>query len=278
MKTMFKRALPLGICAFVLGTAAPAFAEDCTPKHKFDSVEAGFITVAPTTYAPYSFVDDKGEIQGIDGDILKEIAKLECVKVKAVPVDSAAALQYVISGRADTTTGDWYRTEERARVLNLSAPLYVDQMAVYSTTGIDTVEGLIGQEVGSTQGNLWIPDAKKLLGEKLKLYPVSIAVQQDLESGRIKVALDGYSIGVVAQAQGQLKNIQIKVIKPDPRISASMEAGQGTFPMNKKNKTLVAAFDEDIKTLHENGTIAKLLVKHGLEASAGDTGEARLIK
>lgn len=278
MKTMLKRALPLGICAFIIGAAAPAFAEDCTPKHKFDAVEAGFITVAPTTYAPYSFVDDKGEIQGIDGDILKEIAKLECVKVKAVPVDSAAALQYVISGRADTTTGDWYRTEERARVLNLSAPLYVDQMAVYSTTGIDTVDGFLGQEVGSTQGNLWIPDVKKLLGEKLKLYPVSIAVQQDLESGRIKVALDGYSIGVVAQAQGQLKNIQIKVIKPDPRISASMEAGQGTFPMNKKNKTLAAAFDEDIKTLHENGTIAKLLVKYGLEASAADTGAPRLIK
>ncbi|CAN5224351.1 transporter substrate-binding domain-containing protein [soil metagenome] len=265
-----------GLISVMFGTSL-SLAQDCTPKHKFPTVEEGFLTIAPTTYAPYSWLDDAGEVQGIDGDILKEIAKMECLKIKAVPADPAGVLQYVISGKADATTGDWYRTEERARVLNLSAPLYVDQMAIYSTTGIETVEELIGKEVGSVTGNLWIGDVKKLLGDNLKIYPVSINMQQDLEAGRISVALDGNSIGVVAQKNGALKNIQIKVIKPDPRVAASMEAGQGTFPLNKKNPEILKAFDEDIKELHDNGKIAELLVKHGLDASAAETGAPRLI-
>jgi polar amino acid transport system substrate-binding protein len=264
--------------AAVLATTS-VMADSCKPAHELTTVTPGFITVAPGTYPPYSYVDSSGEIQGIDGDILKEIAKLECLKVKAIPVDPAAALQYVISGKADLTTGDWYRTEARERVTNLSAPLYLDQMAVYSRSGIDTVDALLKEPaVGSTQGNLWISDVKKLLGDKLRLYQVAPAALQDLQNGRINVVLDGYSVGVLGQRQGALKGIIIKVIKPDPRVGASMEAGQGAFPMNKKNPSLLAAIDADIAELHKNGTIAKILSNYGLDPSAAETGAPRLIK
>lgn len=269
--------MSLGLAAAMLA-ARPAPAQDCKPKHQFSTVEPGTLTVAPGTYPPYSFVDPAGELQGIDGDIVKQIAAMECLKVKAIPVDPAAALQYVISGRAELTTGDWYRTEARARVTGLSAPLYLDQMAVYSRAGIDTVDGFMNQPVGSTQGNLWIPDVKRLLGDNLKLYPVSVAALQDLEAGRINVVLDGYSVGVLAQKQGAMKDIAIKVIKPDPRVAASMEAGQGTLPMFKGNDALHAAVDADIQELHANGTIAKILVKFGLDPSAAESGAPRLIK
>jgi polar amino acid transport system substrate-binding protein len=278
MRTLYKSIMGLCLGAGVLASSV-ALADSCKPAHDFTTVEPGFITVAPGTYPPYSYVDSSGEIQGIDGDILKQIAALECLKVKAVPVDPAAALQYVISGKADLTTGDWYRTEARERVTNLSAPLYLDQMAVYSRAGLDTVEALLKEPaVGSTQGNLWIADVKKLLGDKLKLYQVAPAALQDLENGRINVVLDGYSVGVLAQRQGALKDIIIKVIKPDPRVGASMEAGQGAFPMNKKNTSLLTAIDADIADLHKNGAIAKILAKYGLDPSAAETGAPRLIK
>jgi polar amino acid transport system substrate-binding protein len=274
--TRFARPLALAAAAAAALVAVPALA--CTPKHTFTTVEPGTLTVAPGTYPPYSFVDSSGALQGIDGDIVTAIAAMECLKVKAIPVDPAAALQYVISGRAELTTGDWYRTAARARVTYLSAPLYLDQMAVYSRAGIDSVDQFLHEPVGSTQGNLWIPDVKKLLGDNLKLYPVSVAALQDLESGRINVVLDGYSVGVLAQKQGQMKDITIKVIKPDPRVGASMEAGQGTFPMFKGNEGLHVAVDDDIAELHKDGTIAKILVKYGLDPSAADTGAPRLIK
>src|SRR5260221_1718170 len=262
MKMVGLRPLAASLCVgAALLTASPSMADDCKPKHVFSTVEQGYLTVAPGPYPPYSYVDPAGELQGIDGDIVKLIAAMECLKVKAIPVDPAAALQYVISGKAELTTGDWYRTEARNRVTTLSAPLYLDQMAVYSRAGIDTVDGFMNEPVGSTQGNLWIVDVKKLLGEKLKLYPVSVAALQDLEAGRINVVLDGYSVGVLAQKQGGLKGIIIKVIKPDPRVGASMEAGQWTLRMVHSNEALHAAVDADIAALHADGTIAKILVK-----------------
>jgi len=279
MNVVFRMSLPtLLVAAASLVAGSPSRADDCTPKHQFTTVEAGYLTVAPGTYPPYSSVDQSGELQGIDGDIAKEVAKMECLKVKAIPVDPAAALQYVINGKAEFTTGDWYRTEPRSRVTYLSAPLYLDQMGVYSRSGVDTVDQMLSENVGSTQGNLWIPDVKKLLGEKLKLYPVSVAALQDLEAGRINIVLDGYSVGVLAHNQGQMKDIIIKVIKPDPRVAASMEAGQGTFPEFKGNPGMNKAVDEDIAELHANGTIAKILVKYGLDPTAAETGAPRLIK
>ncbi len=258
--------------------ASTALAQDCAPKYTFPTVESGFITIAAVTYAPYSYIDTDGTMKGVDGAIAEEIAKLACLQVKAVPSDAGSGIQSVISGKADTSSGDWYRTAERARVVNLSTPLYIDQMAIYSKDGFTKFSDIEKGTVGSVQGNLWVNDLRAILDDNLKLYPDSIAMQQDLMAGRLDAALDGNSIGVVAQSQGGLKGIQIKVIEPDDRIGASMEAGQGTFPISKKNPELLAGFDAAIKELHDNGKIAEILASHGLDPSAAETGEPRLIE
>ena len=203
-----RQSTKLAAAVLLIALAGAASAEAaCTPKHKFQTVSPGAITVAATTYAPFSYMTETGTVGGVDGEILYKIGAMECLEVKAVLADGGAGIQYVISGKADTTTGDWYRTAARARVVQLSAPLYVDQMAVYSKDGLDSVESLIGRTVGSTEGNLWNADMKKLLGDKLKMYPVSVNMQQDLEAGRIDVGVDGELIGVVAQNQGALKGL-----------------------------------------------------------------------
>ncbi len=260
------------------GLPATAQAQSCTPKHTFTTVEPGSISVGASTYAPYSLINAEGVLVGIHGDIIAEIAKVECLKVKPIVADGGSGIQYVLSKKADTTTGDWYRTAERARVFYLSAPLYIDQMAVYSKEGYDAISRMDGKLIGSTSGNLWNGDMKKVFGDKLKLYQTSVSMQQDLMAGRVDLGVDGESIGVVAQQQGQLQGIKIVGIKPDPRVAASQEAGQGTFPMTKDNEGLHKTFDKNIKQMHKDGTIGKLLTKYGLSESAATTGAPRLIK
>lgn len=259
-------------------TIAAAHAEDCKPKHEVTTVEPGFITVGAVPFAPFSIIDKDGNVQGIDADILTEIAKLECLKLKTLPTEAAAGIQTIVSGRADVSSGAWYRTKERTRVVDLSTPLYLDQMAVFSKAGTTKLPELEGKQVGSVQGNLWVSDLQKVFGSNLKLYPTAVAMHQDLMAGRLDAAFDGYSTGISALKSGSLTGIQVKVIEPDDRIRASKEAGQGAFPMSKKNKALGAAIDENIAELHKNGKIAEILVKHGLDASASDTGAARLIE
>ena len=277
MTTITKQILLAGIAGFFF-SAPLAAAQDCTPKHQFPTVEAGTLTVAVTTYAPHSFIDDSGNMKGIDGDIAAEFAKRECLKVKAVAVDPAAAIQYVLSGQADITTGDWYRTAERAKVMSLSAPLYTDQMGIYSKEDFKNVSDLEGKQVGTVQGYLWVADLKTLLGGSLKLYPNSVNMQQDLKSGRIDVAVDGYSTGVVAAQKGALGDIKVSVAASDDRVKATKEAAQAAFPYSLNAKELGAALDAGIAEMHADGTIVTILKSYGLDGTAADTGAPRLVE
>ncbi len=264
--------------ALLLGLGSAAFAQDCKPLHQFKTITPGTLTVAVTTLVPNSFMSESGKMTGIDGDIATEFAKRECLTVKPVAVEPAAAIQYVLSGQADITTGDWYRTAERAKAMNLSYPLYKDQMGLYSKTGINKVSDLIGKNVGTVQGYLWVSDAQKLLGSKLRLYPNSVNLHQDLVAGCIDVGIDGYSAGAYAVKKGQMKGIKVEVAQPDPRIRATKEAAQAAFPYAKSATAFGAALDADIQAMHKDGTIAKIMKSYGLSASAADTGAPRLVQ
>lgn len=272
-----KRNLLGAVAILALGTGV-AVAQDCTPKHEFATITPGVLTVAVTTYAPHSYVDETGAMKGIDGDIVAEFAKRECLAVKAIAVDPAAAIQYVLSGQADITTGDWYRTAERAKVMNLSAPLYTDQMGIYSKAGYKSVADMAGKKVGTVQGYLWVADLKAVLGDDLTLYQGSVNMQQDLKLGRIDIGVDGYSTGVVAGQQGALGDIQVFVSEPDERVRATMAAAQAALPYSKSATDLGVALDAAIADMHASGTIVEILKSYGLDGSAANVGEPRLIE
>lgn len=277
MKNWIIRKSIVGMAIF-MGLSATALAQDCKPKHEFKTITPGTLTIAVTTYAPHSFMDENGNMSGLDGDIAAEFAKRECLTVKPVAVDPAAAIQYVLSGQADITTGDWYRTAERAKVMNLSYPLYNDQMGLYSKNGFKTVEDLVGKNVGTVQGYLWVTDAKKLLGAKLRLYPNSVNMHQDLASGRIDVGIDGYATGAYAAKNGTLKDIKVEIAQPDDRIRATLEAAQASLPYAKSATDFGKALDANIEEMHKDGTIAKILESYGLDKNMGNVGSPKLIE
>lgn len=257
--------------------SSTAFAQDtCTPRHEgVETVEAGYITAAMTILQPVSFFDGDGKLSGIDGDILTEIAKMECLEIKTLTVDPAAAIQSVVSRRADTPTGGWFRTSARAEVVNLSAPTWLVQMGIWSKDGFDTISEIEGKKIGVVQGDLWVTDAQAVFGNDLTLYPHSVAMQQDLMAGRIDAALQSTLVGVAAQSAGTLTGVEVKPVQPDERIAASQNPGQINFPVSKENPSLLEAFNDNIRELHENGTIRDILVKYGMDASAAETGDPR---
>ena len=199
--------------------AASAWADDCKPAHQFKTVAPGKVTVAIYEYPPFTTASPDGTtIGGVDSDIVKRFAAANCLAVTPVVVDPAATVQYVVSGKADVATGDWYRTAERAKVMGLSYPTYLDQMGIYSKTGISKVADLVGKKVGTVSGFLWVAELQKLLGANLALYPNPVALAQDLAAGRIEAGVDSYGTGAYAQKRGGYPGIQIKVAEPDERV------------------------------------------------------------
>ncbi len=266
-----------GVALAALLGCGGASAQDCKPAHKIDSTVApGKLTVAIYEYPPFSVTSP--ELGGVDGEIAKGIAKAECLTVVPVVVDPAATIQYVISGKADIAGGDWYRTAKRAEVLGLSYPTYLDQMGVYSKEGVSTVAAMMGKQVGTVSGFLWVAELQKLLGTNLHLYPNPVALAQDLQAGRVQIGVDSYGTGAYAQKKGGYPGIVIKVAEPDDRVQASIQAAQSNLLYTKGNASLGAAMDADIEAMHKNGAIAGFLKSFGLDPSGADTGEPRVVK
>ena len=273
-KTAFLAALAFGATA-LSGCSAAATAQnaDCKPAHTFPTVAEGKLSVVLYDLPPFSKLEGN-KVTGVDGDIVNAIAEMECLTVSAKSVATAANIPTVQAGRADVSIAAWYRTASRAEIVGLTDPIYTDQMAIISKDGLDDAEQLKGKSVGTVDGYLWVDDMKKLLGDSLKVYPTTLNMNQDLAAGRIDVGIDSYG-SAQFNKKGDLK---VAVIKPNEAIAASKEAAQIAIPVPQKNTELLAALNADLKTLRESGKLEEILKANGLDVSAADTGEARLIE
>jgi polar amino acid transport system substrate-binding protein len=263
----------------IMVTATAAMAAACTPAHKFNTVSPGVLTIATSTLPPFDSLDVSGNFSGIEADLIKYIAARECLRVQPAMVDPTGQTQYVLAGRADLGAFGWYRSEARSRVLNLSAPLLVERLAIYSKDGSDSIDSLKGRRVGTVQGYLWVPDLRAVLGDSVKLYPTPVALAQDLAAGRIDAAIDSYTKGAYAQSHSNgYPNLTIRPAKPDNRVHASVLPAQTAFLMPKSNDALAKAVDDDIAEARASGEFSRILKQYGVEPSSADVGAPRFVQ
>ena len=281
MNTMFRAltaaALAGGVALAATGcggrNAESTVAADCEPAHTFPTVSEGALTVGVTEIPPFSYTKD-GTPAGVDVDIVKEFAQANCLELKYQPLAYTAAVPSVQNKRIDLTIGDWYRTKARSEIVNLSAPMYLDELGVISKEGITTVEQLRGKKVGTIDGYLWVEDLRELLGGDLKVYPSSVELKQDIEAGRIDVGVDAYG---TALHNFKDSEYQVTTVEPDPAVAATVQPAQTALPYTKDNTEMGTALDEAINGLHSSGRMVEILEQHGLPASAAEVGEPRLI-
>ncbi|QGZ56411.1 substrate-binding periplasmic protein [Paraburkholderia acidiphila] len=255
-----------------------ASAGECTPKHALKTITPGTLTIVTQLFPPFDVLDGDHSLAGVEGDILMPFAKQECLKVVTVVVDGSSAIQYILTGRGDIAAASWFRTAARAKVVGISDPLYLDQMAIYSKDGLTRVSQLEGKSVGSVQGYNWVGDLQKVLGDNLKLYPNPVALANDLAAGRVSIGVDSYGTGLFAQKKGGYAGLQIKVSEPDQRVRATVNSAQIGFLYSKDNEDLGKALNEYIQNMHLSGAIKRIFTEHGLDPQGAVPGPSRLIQ
>ena len=246
---------------------------ECTPKSEFSTIKQGELAVVLYDLPPFSKLEG-GKVTGVDGDVITAFAEENCLTINATSAATAANIPTVQSGRADVTIAAWYRTAQRAEIVLLSDPIYTDQMAIISKDGISDVSQLEGMTVGTVDGYLWVEDMRKVLGDNLRVYPTTLNMNQDLAAGRIDVGIDSYGSAIFNNTEDKYK---VEVVKPDERVAASQEAAQIAIPVAPGNQELVDAINAFIKEIREDGRLEQILKDNGLDPSAADTGEPRLI-
>ncbi len=247
-------------------------AGDCTPAHEVTTVKDGYLTVAAYEYPPFSSIE--GDVLGgAEGQIITEIAAMECLEIEVLKGDASAMISSITSGRADTTIGSWYRTTERSEIVNLSAPVIADRLTLVSADGVGTIEDLKGKKVGSILGFLWNDDLQNVVGDDLNLFETGQAMYSDLQAGRIDVIVDTYPSAQAVLETTPIDGLQFIVPPADPAVVSTEKPGQTNFPTHLDNTALVEAFDANIAELRSSGELEKIVVDNGFKAEAADPGE-----
>lgn len=273
--TLGTLALAVSACGASAGAAVDP---SCTPQHTFKTITPGTLTVSTYDFAPHMKLQGNS-LSGVEGDLLNEIAKRECLTVTVEASGGAgAAIPAVQAGRADLAAGDWWRTEARSKLVALSDPIYLDQGALVSTAGFTTVAELDGgKKIGSVSGNLWNEEFTKVFGDNFAVYQDPEAAFNDLAAGRIDAIIDSVGATTARFESKPIQNAKIVPLQPDSRIPVTEHAGQLNWPTKLDNAELTTALNENIRELREDGTIAELLTKYGMDASAAEVGEPNLL-
>lgn len=268
-------ALTLSACG---STAGATVDPSCTPKHTFKTITQDTLTVSTYDFAPHMKTDGK-TLSGVEGDLLNEIAKRECLTITVEASGGAgAAIPAVQAGRSDLAAGDWWRTEARSKLVALSDPIYLDQGALVSTAGYKTVAELDGgKKIGSVAGNLWNDEFTKVFGDNFSVYQDPEAVFNDLAAGRIDAIIDSVGATTARFESKPIENATIVPLQPDSRIPVTAHPGQLNWPTKLDNPDLTKALNENIAELREDGTIAELLKKYGMDPSAAEVGEPDML-
>ncbi len=259
------------IVSFVFVGAGSAFAGSVLDE----IMAAGVIKVSTdANYAPQSSLNDKGELEGFDISVAKEVAKRLGVKVKFITPDWDLITAGKWGKRWDLSIGSMTPTVERLKALHFTMPYYSTpaQFAVHKdNTTIKSLKDLAGKHIGvgtETTYDRYINKDLELVGIKIEY--------QDWSAGKITTyPTDANAIEDLALGDG----VRIDaMITAKPTIFEAIKAGCGggcplkmlgepvfyeilSFALDKSrpnSESLLKKLNKILTSMYKDGTLVDL--------------------
>lgn len=259
--------LVLAACTPAATPATPTAAPDLLD----DIMTRGSLRVSTDpNYAPQSFLNDQGELDGFDVDVAKEAAKRLGVKVEFITPDWDTIVSGNWGGRWDISIGSMTITTDRQQVLYFTPPYYYTpaQFAVPEDSTIASVDDLNGKAIcvgaGTTYESYLRNDntlslvgetvIKQVTGTKITTLPTDAECAQAWQAGRKDFEAWLTSSTTIQGAIDQ--GIKIKFLG-DPVYYEDLAVA--IDKKHTKDATrLVAKLSEIINTMRSDGTLASL--------------------
>jgi polar amino acid transport system substrate-binding protein len=251
--------------AMLTGAIPPAHAQSCTPKLPASSlVEAGKwqMSINPTL-PPQQFVDDKGELQGLNVELAREVAKRICLEPVFLRMDFPPMIPALRAGRFDTINTGLFWTEERSTMLYL-VPYAQQAISIYtdpqSPLKLEKFEDLAGRVVGVEAATYQERKAREfnaamvakgLKPIDLRSFTTVTATSAALRAGQLEAAIN---INETANSLEQRGIAKIWV-----RDIAGTDI---TFAF--RDRLLAQAMADALNAIRADGTYDKLFDKFGM--------------
>jgi polar amino acid transport system substrate-binding protein len=216
--------------------------------------------------APYVYPDPaKPErLIGFEFELAEALARKMGVKARIVQNQWDQLVPALERGNFDIILNGLEITPDRQRRIALSQPYYVYTQQIVTrreTKGLTRIEDLKGHRVGVLSSTVAQRLLEQMGGAEIKVYPGNVESFQDLKTDRIEAVLVDLPIA-------------LHYAKPDPalRFSGSPFApGYYAIGVRKTDPLLLAALNQAIRGLNDDGTLERIYRKYGVwdERQAG---------
>ena len=158
-----------------------------------------YVIATDTTFAPFEFENDNGEMVGIDLDLLAAIAEDQGFEYELQVIGFSAAVTALEAGEVDGVIAGMSITDERAQKYDFSEP-YFDSgvgMAVAADSDIKSYEDLAGLQVAAkigTEGCAFAESIADQYGFTIAQFEDSSTMYQDVLSGTSAACFDDYPV------------------------------------------------------------------------------------
>jgi polar amino acid transport system substrate-binding protein len=250
---MLKKLALTALVGFGLTMGGQAVANDDLAKVKDNKA----MTFAMSgNYPPFNFVNDKGELDGFDVEIGKEISKRIGVDGKPIATAWDGIIAGLLANRYEAIIGSMAITEERLKAIDFSETYYRDGAQLFVKKGGDTsgIDAMKGKKIGVTLGTTfekWVrenaPDVE------VRTYKGVPQMMLELGTGRLDGFITGRLIGLMA----------IKDKGAPVALSGELlYTEQVAIALRQKNPELKAAINKAIADMKSDGTYEAISTKY----------------
>ena len=217
-----------------------------------------YLVATDTTFAPFEFEDESGNMVGIDLDLLKAIAEDQGFEYELQVLGFSAAVTALEAGQCDAVIAGMSITEERAKKYDFSNPYYDSGvgMGVLSSSTIASYEDLSDQTVAAkvgTEGCTFAESIADQYGFEVVQYEDSSSMYQAVLSGNAVACFEDYPVMGYEISRGM-----------DLKMPLAMEAGNsyGFATMKGAQPELVEKFNAGLANLQASGKYDEIVNRY----------------
>ncbi len=210
-------------------------------------------------YAPFTYVDEKGNLTGYDIDVVKAIAKKAGLDVKFLPTPWDSMFLGLETKKFDLIANQISRNPDREKKYLFSdSYLIAGAQIIVKGDRTGTINGLAdlkGFKVGTGIGSNYTKILEEYNTKKefeIKYYDGNLTtVLQDIVAGRLDATLnERLTVGYNVKKLG----LNVKVVgKPIALVPSHF-----VFRKDQEGEAIRASFDKALADLKKDGTLVKL--------------------
>ncbi|MCM3710172.1 basic amino acid ABC transporter substrate-binding protein [Sporosarcina luteola] len=208
------------------------------------------------TYAPMEFMDEKGNIVGIDIDIVNAIAEAAGFEVEYKNYGWDPLFPAVDNGEVDFAVSSITITEEREKSFDFSDPYFVANQLILvpEDSDVESFDDLADKRVSvqiSTTGHKVVQDLLGKTSSKIVAAETMPLAITEMVNGNADASVGDNA--VIIEYQTQNPNVKLKTVEDD-----SFEKEYYGLMVKKGNQEILDLLNDGIEKIKANGKLKEI--------------------